>query len=991
VLLSPDTVIGDRYCLTDCVGAGGMGEVWKAKDLNFESKYVAVKLLKEEQTLQEDARHRASILRLVEQAIRAGSATLDQIVRVIEEHLLGGRSDPALRSQAGSELGDGPFALDGIAAFFDRVASDPSFNANEALRRRLRTLFHREANALANLRHHNIVGVSNYGHYGGLPFLVMDYIEGRTLSRVIQGNEPVSRPQRLQLIEELCAGLGYAHRSGIVHRDIKPANLIIDNTDGSLKILDFGVMRRLHGGANSTVGGVVGTWYYMSPEQTRGDPTLDERSDIFSVGAVFYELLTLRMAFPKGDSVPELVERIQRHSSEPVRTFVPDIEPAVEAIVEKALQKERGARYQRLADMQRDIGRVRAQLEKSDPAVRTVPDGDERRDLHQAEREAHGARGREERQAAEREADRQRAEREAQEAERRVAEAAAREAEERERRNAAERAAKAAAEAREQESRLAAEREAARLRDQREALEAERRAAEVAAREAQEGERRAEAERAAARARAQGAAEQEAERRGAEAVLQSAREREQREAAERAAAAKAALEAPNEEARIAATREAARLRASEQAQKQVRRLTAEVSPEQRPPAEPGPSKLRRAFRGTMAFGLLGLVVLVMLAPWRWGASDTSGDKPPQQQVTQPSTVRSVDRTASPSAVPAPLGIVSPAQAPIRWVSIRGGSFEMGCTVSEAGCRSSERPRHRVPVAGFRIMETEVTVAMVGAYLSARGMALPAGLKESAPNIPAVGLSERVAEEFCESIGARLPHETEWEFAARAGTSTAFWWGDQWDPERANGGGSPGPVAVGGRRAMNPWGLYDMLGNAAEWTSAINQPYPYSAETTGRSHQGDVLRVFRGGAWNQDPPSLRAAARQFLDQFATDEHVGFRCAQSIDEPVTRRPVASKWQGKWRMEMTTFSEAEACRRMTSEPELQQATLWECKDYVNWPGYPFRTAFKIRLGPSDERKALDAVRKRFLARGTMSVILRDENCSRLERQIHCSSSEP
>ena len=118
----------------------------------------------------------------------------------------------------------------------------------------------------------------------------MDYIEGRTLYQVIQAQEMLGRPRRLQLIEDLCAGLGYAHRHKLVHRDIKPANLIIDSSTGSLKILDFGVVRRI--GSASTVGVPVGTFCYMSPEQTKGAATLDHRSDIFAVGLVFYELMS---------------------------------------------------------------------------------------------------------------------------------------------------------------------------------------------------------------------------------------------------------------------------------------------------------------------------------------------------------------------------------------------------------------------------------------------------------------------------------------------------------------------------------------------------------------------------------------------------------------------------------------------------------------------------------------------------------------------------
>ena len=120
-----------------------------------------------------------------------------------------------------------------------------------------------------------------------------------------KGRKASKETRRLQLIEDLCAGLGYAHKHKLVHRDIKPANLIIDSSTGGLKILDFGVVRRL--GSASTVGVPVGTFCYMSPEQTKGAANLDHRSDIFAVGLVFYELMTGKKAFPPGKSIGDLV------------------------------------------------------------------------------------------------------------------------------------------------------------------------------------------------------------------------------------------------------------------------------------------------------------------------------------------------------------------------------------------------------------------------------------------------------------------------------------------------------------------------------------------------------------------------------------------------------------------------------------------------------------------------------------------------------------
>ena len=187
---------------------------------------------------------------------------------------------------------------------------------------------------------------------------------------MIQAQEMSGRTRRLQLMEDLCAGLGYAHRHKLVHRDIKPANLIIDSSTGSLKILDFGVVRRI--GSASTVGVPVGTFCYMSPEQTKGAATLDHRSDIFAVGLVFYELMSGRKAFPPGKSIGDLVARIQRDSPTAISELVPSIPKAIEDIISKSLEKQPEARYQDLAVMGREISRIRTRLEAAEQSERTV-------------------------------------------------------------------------------------------------------------------------------------------------------------------------------------------------------------------------------------------------------------------------------------------------------------------------------------------------------------------------------------------------------------------------------------------------------------------------------------------------------------------------------------------------------------------------------------------------------------------------------------------
>src|SRR5262245_28235463 len=347
-----------------------MGEVWRARDTRFESRLVAVKFLREDETLKEDSLNRDRMVIRLEQQASRGGINLQFALEAIAAALAVTNID-GLRTKAESRFaGSSSIPPSSVTTLFDELVNDPAFNENARMRAKMRRLFRDEANTVANLRHDNVVSIFDYGDHEGNPYLVMDYIEGRTLYQVIQAQEMLGRPRRLQLIEDLCAGLGYAHRHKLVHRDIKPANLIIDSSTGSLKILDFGVVRRI--GSQSTIGVPVGTFCYMSPEQTKGAATLDHRSDIFAVGLVFYELMSGRKAFPPGKSIGDLVARIQRDPPTPISELVPSIPKVIEDIIGKSIEKQPEARYQDLAVMGREIARIRTRLEAAEQSERTV-------------------------------------------------------------------------------------------------------------------------------------------------------------------------------------------------------------------------------------------------------------------------------------------------------------------------------------------------------------------------------------------------------------------------------------------------------------------------------------------------------------------------------------------------------------------------------------------------------------------------------------------
>jgi serine/threonine protein kinase len=229
---------------------------------------------------------------------------------------------------------------------------------DEAARER----FAREARAAGRLRHPNIVTVFDVGEHDSRPFIAMEYVPGETLDQLIRRRTPLSIANRLLILEDLCAGLQFAHTQGIVHRDIKPANVILD-VAGTIKILDFGLAHAPDSGITKA-GDQLGTLNYMSPEQVVG-AHLDHRSDIYAVGALAYELMSQERAFP-GTVRDGTMYRILNAQPTPLQTLVPDLDPEIQRIIERAMQKEADQRYQNLDDMREDFAGVRRRLESSE-------------------------------------------------------------------------------------------------------------------------------------------------------------------------------------------------------------------------------------------------------------------------------------------------------------------------------------------------------------------------------------------------------------------------------------------------------------------------------------------------------------------------------------------------------------------------------------------------------------------------------------------------
>ncbi|MEW1959884.1 Stk1 family PASTA domain-containing Ser/Thr kinase [Kineococcus sp. NPDC059986] len=236
------------------------------------------------------------------------------------------------------------------------LARDPSFQAR----------FRREAQAAAGLNHPSIVAVYDTGsdhlteHGGGrveLPWIVMEYVEGRTLRDMLRTDHPLAITDALSYTEGVLGALEYSHRMGIVHRDIKPANVMITPA-GEVKVMDFGIARAVSDSSATLTqtSAVMGTAQYLSPEQARGEQ-VDSRSDLYSTGCLLYEILTGRPPFT-GDAPVAVAYQHVSEQPRPPSALVPDIPPAVDHVVLMALSKDREHRYQSAGDFADDLRRA---------------------------------------------------------------------------------------------------------------------------------------------------------------------------------------------------------------------------------------------------------------------------------------------------------------------------------------------------------------------------------------------------------------------------------------------------------------------------------------------------------------------------------------------------------------------------------------------------------------------------------------------------------
>jgi serine/threonine-protein kinase len=235
-----------------------------------------------------------------------------------------------------------------LKVLFPEFASDRSFVER----------FRREARSAAALNHPNVVSVYDTGDEDGSYFIVMEYVEGRTLRDIIRSEGPLLPQRAADIGADIAAALAFAHRNGVIHRDVKPGNVLIDR-GGHVKVTDFGIARAGDMQENLTqTGAVMGTATYFSPEQAQG-AAIDPRSDVYSLGVVLYEMVTGRPPF-SGDSPVAIAYQHVRETAPAASTVNPDVPPDLEACIRKALAKNPANRYQSAEELRADLTRFGA-------------------------------------------------------------------------------------------------------------------------------------------------------------------------------------------------------------------------------------------------------------------------------------------------------------------------------------------------------------------------------------------------------------------------------------------------------------------------------------------------------------------------------------------------------------------------------------------------------------------------------------------------------
>ncbi|MFH0944714.1 MAG: protein kinase, partial [Planctomycetota bacterium] len=255
------------------------------------------------------------------------------------------------------EIGHGSMGIvfearhDGLDRVVALKVLPPSLSVTETVIKR----FMREAQSVAKLDHENIVRIYTTGEQDGVYYYAMQFIEGSPLDEVLKERK-LSPTESAEITAQSARALFFAHEHSIIHRDVKPANIILSYKDRPV-LTDFGLARPEKAATLTASGALVGTPIYMSPEQVRGDREhIDRRTDIYSLGVTFYEMLTGTTPF-EAESTQEILNKIEYHEPRRVRKVRPEVPKALETICHKAIEKEAGRRYQTAIELALDLER----------------------------------------------------------------------------------------------------------------------------------------------------------------------------------------------------------------------------------------------------------------------------------------------------------------------------------------------------------------------------------------------------------------------------------------------------------------------------------------------------------------------------------------------------------------------------------------------------------------------------------------------------------
>ena len=713
----------------------------------------------------------------------------------------------------------------------DLVGNDPM----------LVTRFRQEALAAAAIRHQNIIAVTDFGVVRGtMPFLVMEFVNGRSLQDILAEEKVMSPARALEFASAIGAGVGAAHRQNIVHRDLKPLNIMTQTGQPvaeGLKILDFGLAKIKSGEllgsfVQAKTSGMMGSPFYMAPEQWSDDEP-DARADIYSLGIILYQMLSGDVPF-KGSSIPAIMKK---HLTLPPPSFKSagvEVPPRLEAVVRHALEKELSARTPSveifIAELREAVaaGGMFAQSGRQTGSV--TPD-----ETIYAPASTTGGQ------------------------QQTTAESAF---------DLMDGTISSSALSGEEQAKLAASRES---------FEREQREKERIARESEE-QRKADEERARQR-------KLEEER-----FLREKQEREERERQQREQMERVERQAKELEERLA------RLATSMPPVPQTTVIDPEATRVQQGiktetvgnNSFPGPAATlydsaaaplvvsippKAKSNSLLIIGAVVLIVLLLgggtAAYFMW-----------RSRATTAVAVNANKPTPAPTSVPD-----TPFKAEL--IEIPGGTFQMGRNDGPP----QERPEHAVTVQKFFMERTEVTNAEYAEFVRDTNYEAPSDWIRGKPlagqeRWPVGNVSAKDAQAFADwrskrdGVTYRLPTEEEWEFAARnGGQYKSFPWGDSFEERRAVvKGATPRPVGSY-PEGKNRWGVLDLIGNVSEWTSS--RASVYSGLPIPAANKDWI--VLRGGSYASDPNDpqipISATYRDWFNPTLRHPTFGFRLVRS----------------------------------------------------------------------------------------------------------------